>query len=204
MGDLATWTLTMPETIGAIVVGYLIGTIPFGMILTRLAGLGDVRKIGSGNIGATNVLRTGNKGLAVATLVLDAGKGAAGAFAAGLIGGEGLLVGAVFVAVGHMYPVWLGFKGGKGVAAGCGAAAMLVWPTGLIAAVVWISVLLLFRISSLAALVSTAVAPLHAWYFAGPKVGVAVAIVCALIWFRHRQNIVRLLRGEEPRIGLKG
>ena len=183
---------------------YLIGSIPFGLILTRAFGLGDIRDIGSGNIGATNVLRTGSKRLAVATLVLDAGKGAAGV----LIGAqfpslEPALVGAIAVVLGHMFPVWLKFKGGKGVATGWGALTALAWQSGLIAIAVWIAAVAGFRISSMGALVTTLVAPLHVWYFAGPQTAVAAAIVSALIWIRHHQNIGRLLRGEEPRIGGK-
>lgn len=185
----------------ALAIAYLVGSIPFGLILTRMAGLGDIRGIGSGNIGATNVLRTGNKTLAAATLLLDAGKGAAGALIGGLFAPEGALIGAVAATFGHMFPVWLGFKGGKGVATSFGALAALAWPSAVIAAAVWLLSVLTLRISSASALVTTALAPFHAWYFAGPWTALAVGGVCALIWIRHHQNIARLLRGEEPKIG---
>ena len=185
----------------ALAIAYLVGSIPFGLILTRMAGLGDIRGIGSGNIGATNVLRTGNKTLAAATLLLDAGKGAAGALIGGQFAPEGALIGAVAATFGHMFPVWLGFRGGKGVATGFGALAALAWPSAVIAAAVWLLSVLTLRISSASALVTTALAPFHAWYFAGPWTALAVGGVCALIWIRHHQNIARLLRGEEPKIG---
>ena len=203
MGDPVAWTVSMPGALGAVVIAYLIGSIPFGLLLTRAFGLGDIRGIGSGNIGATNVLRTGSKRLAVATLLLDAGKGAAGVLIGGLFAPEAALLGAVAVAVGHMFPVWLGFKGGKGVATGWGAMTALAWPSGLIAIVVWIAAVAGFRISSMGALVTALLAPLHVWYFTGPWTAGAAAIVSALIWIRHHQNIGRLLRGEEPRIGQK-
>jgi len=195
------WTMGAASAASVLVTTYLIGSIPFGLILTRMAGLGDIRSIGSGNIGATNVLRTGNKRLAAATLLLDAGKGAAGALIGGMFAPEGALIGAVAATFGHMFPVWLGFKGGKGVATGFGALAALAWPSALIAAAVWLLSALTLRISSASALITTALAPFHAWYFAGPWTAISVAGVCALIWLRHRQNIARLLKGEEPKIG---
>jgi len=201
MPDPGSWTIGLPGAVGAAALCYLIGSIPFGLLLTKLAGLGDIRKIGSGNIGATNVLRTGNKRLAAATLALDAAKGAAGVLAGGMFAPEGALIGAVAAVFGHMFPVWLGFKGGKGVATGWGALTALAWPSGLVAIAVWLAAALSFRISSLAALVTTLLAPLHVWYFTDPWTAIAVAIVCALIWVRHHQNIARLLKGEEPRIG---
>ena len=203
MGDPSAWTLSAPEAIAAVLVSYLIGSIPFGMIVTRLGGLGDIREIGSGNIGATNVLRTGNKALAAATLLLDSAKGAAGVFVGGLFGPDAVLLAAVATALGHMYPVWLKFRGGKGVATGWGVLTMLAWPSGLIVAAVWLAVALTFRISSLSALMAAAAAPFHIWYFAGPWTALASAVVSALVWLRHRHNIARLLRGEEPRIGKK-
>jgi len=201
MTDPAAWTLSAPEALAAVGISYLIGSIPFGLILARLAGAGDIRKIGSGNIGATNVLRTGRKGLAGLTLALDAGKGAVGVFAGGYFGAEGALIAAVATTAGHMFPVWLGFRGGKGVATGWGALTALAWPSGLIAVGIWLLVAATMRISSLSALVATVLAPFHVWYFVGPWTALAVAAVCALIWIRHRQNIARLLRGDEPKIG---
>ena len=200
----ASWTMSPGYAAAALGLAYLAGSIPFGLILTRLAGLGDIRNIGSGNIGATNVLRTGNKRLAAATLLLDAAKGAAGALIGGMFGPEGALLGAVAATFGHMFPVWLGFKGGKGVATGLGAMAVLAWPSALIAVAIWLLSALILRISSASALITTALAPFHAWYFAGPWTGIAVGCACILIWIRHHQNIARLLKGEEPKIGKKG
>lgn len=197
----ASWTIGPGYAAAALALAYLVGSIPFGLILTRLAGLGDIRNIGSGNIGATNVLRTGNKRLAAATLLLDVAKGAAGTAIGGLFGPEGALIGAVAATFGHMFPIWLGFKGGKGVATGLGALAVLAWPSALIAGAIWLLSALTLRISSASALITTALAPFHAWYFAGPWTALAVAGVCALIWIRHHQNIARLLKGEEPKIG---
>ncbi len=192
-----------PGVMGATLIAYLIGSIPFGLILTRAFGLGDIRGIGSGNIGATNVLRTGSKRLAAATLLLDAGKGAAGVLIGGAFAPEAALFGAVAAVLGHMFPVWLKFKGGKGVATGWGVLTALAWPAGLISVAVWVATVAGFRISSLGALVTTLVAPLLVWYFAGPWAALAAAVISALIWIRHHQNIGRLLRGEEPRIDRK-
>lgn len=208
MSEPVIWSLTLPEAAGAVAVAYLIGSIPFGLILTRLAGLGDIRAIGSGNIGATNVLRTGNKTLAAFTLLLDFGKGAAGALVGGLFGPGAILLAAVAAVLGHMFPVWLGFKGGKGVATGGGALLAISWPAALAAAATWLLAAILFRISSLSALIATGLAPLYAWYlggidtslFAGLDAALPVGAICALIWIRHHQNIRRLLKGEESRI----
>ncbi|MBU1383959.1 MAG: glycerol-3-phosphate 1-O-acyltransferase PlsY [Alphaproteobacteria bacterium] len=190
--------------------GYLLGSIPFGVVLTRAVTGQDVRGIGSGNIGATNVLRTGRKDLAIATLILDAGKGAVALLiarelfdseVAGAIAG-----GAAFL--GHLFPVWLGFKGGKGVATFFGLLLAAAWPLGLLAGATWLIVAALFRISSLAALVSSAAAPLYALLplaalgLPAPAPILALAVfTAALIWIRHHQNIGRLLKGAEPRIG---
>lgn len=195
------WTMEAGPTVAVLAASYLIGSIPFGLILTRMFGLGDIRNIGSGNIGATNVLRTGSKRLAAATLLLDTGKGFAGAYIGSLFAPEGALIGAVAATFGHVFPVWLGFKGGKGVATGFGALAALAWPSALIAIGVWLLAAFILRISSAAALITTALAPFHAWYFVGPWTGLAVGGVCTLIWVRHHQNIARLLKGEEPKIG---
>ena len=192
--------------------GYLLGSIPFGVILTRAGGAGDVRQIGSGNIGATNVLRTGRKDLAIATLLLDAGKGAVALLiaralfdsdVAGAIAG-----GAAFL--GHLFPVWLGFKGGKGVATFFGLVLAAAWPLGLLAGATWLLIAALFRISSLAALVSSAAAPLYALLPlamlglpAPAPIAVLSVFTAVLIWFRHHENIRRLLKGAEPRIGAK-
>jgi acyl phosphate:glycerol-3-phosphate acyltransferase len=192
--------------------GYLLGSIPFGVILTRAAGTGDVRSIGSGNIGATNVLRTGRKDLALATLLLDAGKGAAALLiarhlfdseAAGAIAG-----GAAFL--GHLFPVWLKFKGGKGVATFFGLLIAAAWPLGLMAGATWILAAALFRISSLAALIASVAAivyallPIPALGLPAPGPVIALAVfTAALIWIRHHENIGRLVKGAEPRLGAK-
>ena len=197
--------------------GYLLGSIPFGVILTRAAGAGDVRSIGSGNIGATNVLRTGRKDLALATLILDAGKGAVALLLArSMMGGAGhsaevagaIAGGAAFL--GHLFPVWLKFKGGKGVATFFGLLIAAAWPLGLMAGATWILIAALFRISSLAALVASAAAiiyallPVEALHLPAPTPVLALAIFTAvLIWIRHHENIGRLLKGAEPRLGAK-
>jgi glycerol-3-phosphate acyltransferase PlsY len=185
-----------------ILVGYLFGSIPFGLLFTRAAGLGDIRRIGSGNIGATNVLRTGNKALAGATLLFDLLKGALPVFIAGRFGGEtaGLWAGLGAV-LGHLFPVWLGFKGGKGVATGYGVMLGAAWPVAIAAGAVWLVAAKLLRISSLAALISFAVAPVIGWVLAGPGVAILALVVAALVFVRHHANIRRLLAGTEPRIG---
>jgi len=208
MGGLA------PTTLAAILVGgYLLGSIPFGLIATRLGGAGDIRKIGSGNIGATNVLRTGRRDLAAITLIGDGGKGAVAVliayfvirqsadhdtahFAAALAGGAAFL--------GHLFPVWLKFKGGKGVATFFGTMIALAWwpPVGLMAGATWIVMAYLFRMSSLAALTAAALAPLFAFALhAGYPVICAAVFMAVLIFIRHHENIARLLKGEEPKIG---
>ena len=186
----------------AALLGYLLGAIPFGLLLTRAAGLGDIRKIGSGNIGATNVLRTGNKKLAAATLLLDGVKGAAGVLAGLLlVGPDGAFAGGLAAVLGHLFPVWLAFKGGKGVATGFGVLFAAAWPAGLAAGAIWLAVARLSRISSAGALSAFAAAPFLAWAAAGPEVGLLILLIAALIFVRHRQNIRRLLAGTEPRIG---
>ncbi len=182
--------------------GYGLGSIPFGLLLTRAAGLGDVRKIGSGNIGATNVLRTGNKKLAAATLLLDGAKGATAVLLARYFGNEtaALLAGLAAV-LGHMFPVWLGFKGGKGVATGYGVLIAASWQAGLLAGAVWLVMAKLVRISSAAALTSFALAPVLAYVIAGRDTALLALAVAALVFIRHHANIRRLLAGTEPRIG---
>lgn len=185
--------------------GYLLGSIPFGLLLTRLAGLGDIRAIGSGNIGATNVLRTGRRDIALATLLLDGGKAAIALLIARSVFGfeAGLLAGGMAF-VGHCFPVWLGFKGGKGVAAFFGLLLMGLWPVGLIAGAVWLGMAAAFRMSSLSSLTAAAVAPIAAAMLHSPLAAILFcALLAGLIFFRHRDNIVRLLAGSEPRIGQK-
>jgi glycerol-3-phosphate acyltransferase PlsY len=197
----------------AIVGGYLLGSIPFGVIVMKLAGAGDPRAIGSGNIGATNVLRSGRRDLAAATLLGDGGKGAVAVLIAWLATQHGpkdaqalltaLAGGAAFL--GHLFPVWLGFKGGKGVATFFGTLLAAAWPVGLAAGATWIAMALVFRMSSLAALTAAALAPIFALYlFDKPYPIVAMALFMAvLIFVRHQENIRRLLKGEEPKIGGK-
>jgi glycerol-3-phosphate acyltransferase PlsY len=185
--------------------GYLFGSIPFGLLLTRLAGLGDIREIGSGNIGATNVLRTGSKGLAAATLLLDAAKGA---FAVGLFRYLGPPDAAIWAGlgavIGHLFPVWLGFKGGKGLATGLGVLLTASWPVGLVSCGVWLVVAGLGRFSSLAALAAMVAAPVAALFLADGKVAWLALAIAVLVIARHRENIRRLLAGTEPRIGQRG
>ncbi len=198
LGDLRfTWPF-----IAAALIGYLIGSIPFGLVLTRLAGLGDVRAIGSGNIGATNVLRTGRKGLAAATLLLDGGKGAAPVLVGNQYFGPDIAVIAGACAVlGHLFPVWLKFKGGKGVATALGVLLGIAWPVGVLACLTWLAVAALFRYSSLAALVALAASPAYAWWLADPQRTELALFLAVIVIIRHHANIRRLLRGEESRIG---
>ncbi len=189
------------------VIGYLLGSIPFGLVLTRAAGLGDIRSIGSGNIGATNVLRTGHKGLALATLLLDGGKGAIAVLLVKLLfGGEAvplaLVTGAAAV-IGHNFPVWLKFKGGKGVATTFGLMIAAAPVVGVMACLTWVVVAAIFRISSLAALVGLALAPVYAFFMGRFDEAIAFAALGLLGWLRHHANLRRLIKGEEPRIGAK-
>ena len=192
---------------GGLLAGYLLGSIPFGLVLTRLAGVGDIRAIGSGNIGATNVLRTGRKGLALATLILDGGKGALAVLLVRLFLGPtaiplALMTGAAAV-LGHNFPVWLNFKGGKGVATTLGLMIGAIPAVGIMACLTWTATAAIFRISSLAALVALAMAPLYAVLLGQSTEAVAFAALGLLGWIRHRANLRRLLKGDEPRIGAK-
>ncbi len=202
--DMFSWQAGLPTTLLSLAFGYLLGSIPFGLILTRMAGLGDVRKIGSGNIGATNVLRTGNKKLAAATLLLDALKGTAAAAIASRWGVEAGIAAGLAALLGHLYPVWLSFKGGKGVATYIGVLLGLAPVMVLVFAAIWLALARITRYSSLSALVATAVVPI-ALYAAGyGKVAIAFAIMTVITWIKHRANIQRLLNGTESRIGEKG
>ena len=190
--------------VAALALGYLLGSVPWGLVLTRVAGLGDIRAIGSGNIGATNVLRTGNKGLAAATLALDVLKGAAALLIANAVWGEGAGLAAGFSAMlGHAFPVWLGFRGGKGVATGAGVLLAASWWMGLAAALVWLATAALTRMSSAGALAACAAAPLVALAAGRTDLALFSAGIAALVVVRHRANIARLLAGTEPRIGQK-
>ena len=200
---LGSFAFTWPFYAG-FALAYLIGSVPFGLVLTRLAGLGDIRAIGSGNIGATNVLRTGRKGLAAATVLLDGGKGAVAVLIAARFGPDMAVLAAAGALLGHCFPVWLRFRGGKGVATALGIWLALSWPVGLIACATWLAVAAVSRYSSLAALLALAVAPLAAWKLEGPQFAELGVFVAVLVWIRHHQNIRRLLRGEEGRINLGG
>lgn len=182
--------------------GYLLGSIPFGIVIVKALGLGDLRQIGSGNIGATNVLRTGHKGAALATLVLDSGKGAIAVLAAGAIAGpDAAILAGLAAFMGHLYPVWLGFRGGKGVATFLGTLLALHWPLGLICCGFWIATAAISRISSLSALVAAIASPAVAMLMDNQKLAAACTIMTLLILWRHRDNISRIIAGTEPRIG---
>jgi glycerol-3-phosphate acyltransferase PlsY len=185
----------------ATVLGYALGSVPFGLLITRIAGAGDLRSIGSGNIGATNVLRTGRKGLAAATLLLDLLKGLAAVLIAAHFWPEWTWLAALGAFVGHCFPVWLGFKGGKGVATTAGIAFGLAWPVGLIYALTWIGLLLTVRISSVAGMVAAVAAPLAAFALGYGEAAGVLAVIAAIVLFQHRENIARLRAGTEPRIG---
>ncbi|WP_082657600.1 MULTISPECIES: glycerol-3-phosphate 1-O-acyltransferase PlsY [unclassified Sphingopyxis] len=189
------------------VMGYLLGSIPFGIILTRLFGAGDLRQIGSGNIGATNVLRTGRKELAAATLILDGAKGAVAVFLARHfvpeLGQDGAMIAGAAAMIGHCYPVWLKFRGGKGVATLLGLSLALAWPIGVVFAVVWLAAALLSRISSLGGIVGAVSAPVAALALGYPVYAIGLAGLAVIVLWRHRENISRLRAGTEPRIGAK-
>jgi glycerol-3-phosphate acyltransferase PlsY len=183
---------------------YLAGSIPFGVVITRAMGLGDLRAIGSGNIGATNVLRTGNKGAALFTFLLDAAKGGLAALAAGaLLGGDAAQVAGLSAFLGHLWPVWLGFRGGKGISTFLGVLLALAWPAGLLACAAWAATAALSRYSSLSGLVAAALSPLFAWATARPDLVALTIALAVLIFLRHHANIRRLVAGTEPRIGQK-
>ncbi|OOO25321.1 glycerol-3-phosphate 1-O-acyltransferase PlsY [Agrobacterium sp. YIC 4121] len=205
MSALTDWQ-TAPALLAlAALIGYLFGSIPFGLILTRMAGLGDVRKIGSGNIGATNVLRTGNKKLAAATLLLDALKGTAAVLVANALWGyEASLVAGFFAFLGHLFPVWLGFKGGKGVATYIGVLLGAAPLMMLAFALIWLATAFITRYSSLSALLAMLVIPVALWVLGPEKTALLVTLLSATSWWKHRENIARLLAGTESRIGQKG
>ncbi|MDQ0453986.1 glycerol-3-phosphate 1-O-acyltransferase PlsY [Rhizobium paknamense] len=201
--------IPMTALVASLAIGYLLGSIPFGLILTRMAGLGDVRKIGSGNIGATNVLRTGNKKLAAATLLLDALKATVAAvLAQALFGSETVhlpgLLGGFAAFIGHLFPVWLRFKGGKGVATYIGTLLGVFPLMVLVFAIVWLSVAKLSRYSSLSALVATLVIPVALWLLHQPETALVTAAMTVITWWKHKENIERLISGTEGKIGQKG
>jgi len=188
----------------ALVIGYLLGSIPFGLVLTRLAGTQDLRTIGSGNIGATNVLRTGRKGLAAATLILDALKGTAAVIIGGTLGGaDAAMLGGFGAFVGHLSPVWLKFRGGKGVAVYIGILIGLFWPAAILFCVIWLAMAFALRYSSLSALTASVITPLFLWWFGQAALAVLFAVLTLLLIFMHRENIRRLMAGTEGKIGQK-
>jgi glycerol-3-phosphate acyltransferase PlsY len=189
--------------VAALIFGYLLGSIPFGLLLTRAAGGPDIRAIGSGNIGATNVLRTGHKRLAAATLICDMLKGTIAVLAAAYFATDAALAAAVGAFLGHLFPIWLKFKGGKGVATYIGLLLGLCWPAALIFCVIWLVMAAVTRYSSAAALTASAVTPLTVWYFGQPKVALLFLLLTILAWLMHRANIARLLDGTEGKIGAK-
>jgi len=193
-----------PDALSGFVIGYLLGSIPFGLLFAYAFGEGDVRKIGSGSIGATNVLRTGSYTAAALTLLFDTLKGAAAvAFTRQFLGPDAALFAGLAAFLGHLYPVWLKFKGGKGVAVSLGILSSLNWPVALLALATWGAVVAYFRISSLSALVAAVLTPLYFLAFGKSHEAFLAVILALLVFFAHRQNIRRLLRGEEPRIGAK-
>jgi acyl phosphate:glycerol-3-phosphate acyltransferase len=186
----------------ALLIGYLLGSIPFGLVLTRLAGTADLRSIGSGNIGATNVLRTGHKGLAAATLLLDALKGTAAVIIAGYFGGpNAAMLAGLGAFLGHLFPVWLKFRGGKGVAVYIGILIGLFWPAAIVFCLIWLVMAFALRYSSLSALVASVITPLFLWWFGHAALAALFAVLTLLLIFMHRENIQRLLAGTEGRIG---
>jgi acyl phosphate:glycerol-3-phosphate acyltransferase len=196
----ADWSLYDLLALG---VGYLLGSIPFGLILTKLAGHGDLRDIGSGNIGATNVLRTGHKALAALTLILDALKGTGAVLIGACFGQDAAILGGVGAFVGHLFPIWLGFRGGKGVATYIGVLLGLYWPAAIAFCAIWLLVALITRYSSLSALVASAAVSCVLWFMRETQTGVLFLIFTLLLYWRHADNIGRLLRGEEGRINAK-
>lgn len=203
MPDPISWQLALPYLTAALVFGYLLGSIPSGLILTRLAGLGDVRSIGSGNIGATNVLRTGNKWIAAATLLADAFKGTLAVLLAGNYGPDPAIAAGFGAFLGHLFPVWLKFKGGKGVATYLGVLLGLAWKGALVFALVWLAAAALFRYSSLAALIAAIAVPVGLYLLGHVQIAELFLLMSAIVFVKHRANISRLLSGSESKIGAK-
>ncbi|MFG1358028.1 glycerol-3-phosphate 1-O-acyltransferase PlsY [Xanthobacter pseudotagetidis] len=200
-----TWSLPAAPTLLALAIGYLLGSIPFGLVLTRLGRTRDIRTIGSGNIGATNVLRTGRKDLAALTLLGDALKGTAAVLIARhLFGADGGLAAGLAAFLGHVFPVWLGFRGGKGVATFLGVALALAWPAALAFAAAWLLVAFVTRYSSLSALVAAIATPLAALAMGETRAALLLMLLAAILWAKHHENIARLLAGTEGKIGAKG
>jgi glycerol-3-phosphate acyltransferase PlsY len=204
MPDSMNWSLDAPYFVGALILGYLLGSIPFGVIFTRFAGLGDIRQVGSGNIGATNVLRTGRKGLAAATLLGDALKGTAAVLIAWQWGPNTAILAGLGAFLGHLFPVWLGFKGGKGVATFIGILIGLKPVAALAFAAIWLLVAFVTRYSSLSALIASAVTPAVLWSMGERQMAEMAVLLAVLLWWQHRENIKRLIARTEGKIGQKG
>ncbi len=201
MPDPINLTADLPYFAVAVLAGYFLGSIPFGIVLTRLAGLGDIRQIGSGNIGATNVLRTGNKWIAAATLLLDSSKGALAVLLGKNFGPDIAVLAAAGALFGHLFPVWLKFRGGKGVATAMGIYVALYWPVGLMTLGTWLAVAVFARYSSLAALIAAVLAPVYFWFSAQYQMAELAAFMALFIVLKHHQNIRRLIMGTESKIG---
>jgi len=184
-----------------VAVGYLLGSIPFGMVMTRLAGLGDIRHMGSGNIGATNVLRTGHKGIAALTLLLDGGKGALAVLLFASAGADVAMLAGAAALLGHIFPIWLKFKGGKGVATALGILLAATFNVGALACLTWLIIAFFTRYSSLAALIAVALAPYFAWALDAPDTALLAVFIAPVVWIRHLENLRRLLSGDEMKIG---
>jgi glycerol-3-phosphate acyltransferase PlsY len=204
--DPISWSHAGPYFLAALLFGYVMGSIPFGLLLTRMAGLGDIRAIGSGNIGATNVLRTGRKGLAAATLLLDALKGTAAVLIAARWGQDIAVLAGLGAFLGHLFPVWLKFKGGKGVATYIGVLAGLFWPAAVAFCLIWLAMAFAFKLSSLSALVASALVPVLLWFGEAAGLGdrrlaLVAILLTLLLWWKHRVNLQRILNGTEPKIG---
>ena len=204
MPDPISWQLALPYLLAALAFGYLLGSIPFGLLITGAAGMGDVRKIGSGNIGATNVLRTGNRKLAALTLLFDALKGTAAVLVGFLYGPDQAVAAGFGAFLGHLFPVWLGFKGGKGVATYFGVALGLAWQGAVVFAISWLAVAFLTRYSSLAALVAAILVPLALYLLGFVQFAELMAVMSVIVFLKHHANIRRLVAGTESRIGAKG
>ena len=204
MPELLNWTMDPFIGVMSLILGYLLGSIPFGLLLTRAAGMGDIRSIGSGNIGATNVLRTGNKKLAAATLVLDALKGTIAAVIASYWGMEAAMIAGFAAFLGHLFPLWLNFKGGKGVATYLGILLGLAPWMALVFAVVWAGCAYISRYSSASALLATLVVPVAEWFSGDHRISAVLLVMSIIVWIKHKVNISRLIAGTESRIGDKG
>lgn len=188
---------------GILILGYFLGSLPFGLLITRIGGVEDIRSIGSGNIGATNVLRTGNKYMAAATLVADVLKGTIAVFVGNLLLPDGGLVAGLGAFIGHLHPIWLKFKGGKGVATFIGVLGAVFWPSALIFCLIWLVFAIIFRYSSLSSLTATTFAPVSLYAFGQTLAAILFLFMAILVFISHRENIVRLLAGKENKIGSK-